>query len=600
MDIDKIKSYCNRKNAYISFRDSVNVSLINPNNIYNTPTGVYTYPSIDFISKINECNNVQDFIDIFPYKGRFKPNYIYFYYLNNKSIILDNDSEFDDIEPFYRKLVHMFEGKSDHYDRIISKLIKYLDKDEEKLDVESGLFKFYDFYTSFIYDIRKDNKSEVQKLWTLTYHISDDNPTFWGNLLRKIGIDAFVDHGVGYIHDNEPSQAVLLNPGRTFEFIEIDNISSFKNDIKKSLEDNGYIDYEKLEKIFPKDPGFVFNIFLYKVKKGDYEIINNHVDFIIEHKDNRIITEVLNIFVNNLNKYEGIQRMNEKIINILMNKFGDLFFKNYIDSYLSIKEKITGLGEEEDLKRKLIIGSLFNVDKKKTVDFLNRNKQYDFNDEVNYLYDDPKLIKKHKSIHEYYFGGVNKMWDFLKKDDPKEKVNREELQHRYELFKDTYEKITGSAWTFEKFQERSKNWEFYGDYNGYIAVRPQASGYYKLVGSAGDYKSVMRGMNELIKLDKPTWGMMSEELSELLVKRYNFHKPPKYLFKYLFNLVKPKDFNGQILGDGGVLFNYEDTGETKKYFVANTKYFLELLNHDYFEKNKTLQNMLKFFIKRIK
>jgi hypothetical protein len=75
-NIEKIKSLSSRKNTFISFRDSVNVSFINPKNIYETPTGVYSYPSNNFLTDIKNCNTISEFLQIFPFKGKNIPRFI--------------------------------------------------------------------------------------------------------------------------------------------------------------------------------------------------------------------------------------------------------------------------------------------------------------------------------------------------------------------------------------------------------------------------------------------------------------------------------------------------------------------------------------------
>lgn len=601
-NFNKIKSLCQQSDIFISFRDAINVSSINPKNTYGTPTGVYTYPVVDFIKEINKSNDIQEFLNIFPFKGRHEPNFIYFYKMKRGSNVLNNASTFEDIKPYYEKILKLYRNKNDFFRNTINNVYKYVNGIKDDKD---DWFSARDVFASSTYDIRDDKRDEIHKFWTLTYHLADDDVNYWSNILRKIGIDAFVDHGGGYIHSNEPIQSLLLNRSafELIEHVDINDTSEYKKEIKNALDKDEDIDIVKLFKIYYTDPGFVFNIFLVKTKKGDVKFLNDNIDFIIKNKNKSIINLVLKIFNQNIDKLGSyICRIDSDFIKLLIDKFGDEFYKIYIDTYSKYEHPIKGMGEDEDVKRKIIVGSLLYANKEKTLDFFRRNKNYNFNDELEFLHDDPKLIKKYKDSHSYYFGDIGNFWDFIKEDDPVEIQKKRDIEHKYELFKETYEKTTGTAWDFEKFKDRSKNWIFYGDYNGYVAVRPQASGYYKLVGSAGDYKSVMRGINDLIKEDKPVWGMMSKELADLLVKRYKFYMPPKQLFKYLFNLVKPKsigDTEVKIDDDGSVIFNYEDTGEAKKYFVGNKKYYNELLENEFFEKNKVLQKMLRFFIKRI-
>jgi len=165
-----------------------------------------------------------------------------------------------------------------------------------------------------------------------------------------------------------------------------------------------------------------------------------------------------------------------------------------------------------------------------------------------------------------------------------------DLVKAYELFKQSYEKATGQAWTFDKFVSRAKNWTFYGDENGFVAVRFQKSNRIKLVGVAGSTKSIIRGFNEL-NADNPgkaIWGAVSLEIANMIARlnpNYSVLKIPGGMVgSFLFNAIKtilPTMIMGgaSITGskpDGSITFNYPDVGETNKVLVGNKEYF-ELL-----------------------
>ena len=46
-----------------------------------------------------------------------------------------------------------------------------------------------------------------------------------------------------------------------------------------------------------------------------------------------------------------------------------------------------------------------------------------------------------------------------------------DLDRAYELFTASYQKGTGTSWSKAKFMQRASNWTFYGDNDGYVAVR---------------------------------------------------------------------------------------------------------------------------------
>lgn len=177
--------------------------------------------------------------------------------------------------------------------------------------------------------------------------------------------------------------------------------------------------------------------------------------------------------------------------------------------------------------------------------------------------------------------------------DEKEKV--------YQLFKDSYEKATGKAWTKDKFLSHASNWTFMGDLDGFIAVRKQAGGLTKLTGTAGSMKGVSKGIDELISNNVPVWGMMNDRLANILVDKYGFIRPPGWIVKILMDMI-PKNAYGNadllVNKDGSVTLNYSDIGEATKYLVGNKAYFTYLLENTL--KNKTsVPKLLILTIKKL-
>ena len=75
-------------------------------------------------------------------------------------------------------------------------------------------------------------------------------------------------------------------------------------------------------------------------------------------------------------------------------------------------------------------------------------------------------------------------------------LSYEEKNAMYNVFRDSYIKATGSAWDESKFNRRAYNWEFFGNSSGFVAVRPQKGGLYKLVGVGGEKSGIIKGMIE--------------------------------------------------------------------------------------------------------
>ena len=154
-------------------------------------------------------------------------------------------------------------------------------------------------------------------------------------------------------------------------------------------------------------------------------------------------------------------------------------------------------------------------------------------------------------------------------------------EHAYELFAKSYEKETGSCWSKDKFLDRARSWSFFGDENGFVAVRKQYSGPMKLVGVAGDPRSVVKGLTELEATGAPIWGAVSEKLCLIAKKRgmivpHTFPGGP-FFIRTLVATIPESVFGGirpEVAKDGGIVFDYPDVGRAVKYLIGNKAYFM--------------------------
>jgi len=162
-------------------------------------------------------------------------------------------------------------------------------------------------------------------------------------------------------------------------------------------------------------------------------------------------------------------------------------------------------------------------------------------------------------------------------------MNYDDQKKIYNIFKDSYEKSVGVSWTEDKFFNRSRNWKFYGDENGFISIRPQNSGFYKLVGVAGSLKGILKGLDYLNNQDYPIWGMVSEDIKNMALRK-GFKEPSKSELTMLYNNIPSSVFGGvetEVNTDGSLTLKYPDVVDTKKYFIANEKYFDKMKNLKY-------------------
>ena len=152
----------------------------------------------------------------------------------------------------------------------------------------------------------------------------------------------------------------------------------------------------------------------------------------------------------------------------------------------------------------------------------------------------------------------------------------EEKRQIFDIFTKSYIKATGSSWDEGKFYSRASEWLFFGDPIGFVTVRPQKSGYFKLTGVAGNIKSVMKALQELTATHYPIWGMLTQELANILVKRYGFRMPNR-LESFIIGKLISKNVFGNVEHkrnpDGSITFNYKDVGESTKVFVGNREYY---------------------------
>jgi len=208
------------------------------------------------------------------------------------------------------------------------------------------------------------------------------------------------------------------------------------------------------------------------------------------------------------------------------------------------------------------------------------------------------LPDKQKEWAEKHNIELNESFNFSQISDDEKKL-------MYKIFSDAYKATTGTSWDEEKFMSRAKNWDFYGDEKGYVAVRRQYSGYSKLVGVAGNSKSILNGLNELEKENIPVWGMVSKEIQKIMNKK-GYKTPNAIVMNVLLRLIPKSVFGGadyKINLDGSITLDYEDTGKATKYFVGNDRYFDELKKQiasgalDKIEgiNKKTIENIKNFF-----
>jgi hypothetical protein len=162
-------------------------------------------------------------------------------------------------------------------------------------------------------------------------------------------------------------------------------------------------------------------------------------------------------------------------------------------------------------------------------------------------------------------------------------LSDEEQEQLYELFKVSYEKATGAAFSQSQFYSRAQGWIFFGNADpigGGIAVRKQNQmNAFKLNASYGNPLAVLAGWKEMRKL-YPTmavWGGVTDEIAKMILSRdKDFKVAPPALLRIL--LPSLKHVSPDIVGIGKKGLKVQTpAGVMDKCIIANTAYYQHIL-----------------------
>lgn len=145
----------------------------------------------------------------------------------------------------------------------------------------------------------------------------------------------------------------------------------------------------------------------------------------------------------------------------------------------------------------------------------------------------------------------------------------------YVKFKDSYIQTTGMSWDLDKFKRKLNDWTLFGDSNGFITVRIQQSGLYKLTSVAGNQRSIFNGFNELINTGAPIWGLVSYDIASIMVK-LGFIAPDAQVTAAIMKNIPSKVFGASSIDvkqDGSLMVTTTDVGTSNKYLIGNPAYF---------------------------
>lgn len=141
-------------------------------------------------------------------------------------------------------------------------------------------------------------------------------------------------------------------------------------------------------------------------------------------------------------------------------------------------------------------------------------------------------------------------------------------------------KIKSKEW----FEKRYPLWTFFGNAQGYVAVRKQGSGAVRITLIAGDRSIVLQAFIELLKKGWPLWTTVDGLVAKMLQNpKVGFIALNPILVTMLFN---PKSYNNSPLiphftmgddpikdnGDGTLEIKDRELGSLTKYFLVNSEW----------------------------
>lgn len=183
-----------------------------------TPMGIYAYPLTDEIYD----QLVQGGLPFASDRGIitvFKPK--------SSAFIIDNNR--DDVE--LSEIIAHIASDPQRYKKYIGE--DYANRSDREWEESFDEFEM----------LWSGEGSEATKIWNLTWTLLDDahgdkRYQLWNHFCRKLGIDGFIDNGEGYIHFNEPEQAVFFHSAvvkveevivNKYRPIDIQNVHIAKN-----------------------------------------------------------------------------------------------------------------------------------------------------------------------------------------------------------------------------------------------------------------------------------------------------------------------------------------------------------------------------------
>lgn len=263
---------------------------INPRSTFSTPLGVYCYP-IDFVIDFTEESNDEAGDMYNQFTGGL-------------------DAPFTGYNAWGKAFVFKINGRKLSDDMPMSEYYLGMEMLKDILGYDEEQMRQFTYYS--------EKRSKGQKpcflLWNATRYASvtmyehrkdtlivDDKDNrfiaLWNTVLRKLGYAAAVDaEGLGFIHDNEPTQAVVFDPS-AIRAVSVVNRYEGDERMFYSIRDRIRDDPRLLEKL-PRDTVSRIPIAIMKFAIEDYldtrGSFDNAVSFLVNHNESeKLIANLL-------------------------------------------------------------------------------------------------------------------------------------------------------------------------------------------------------------------------------------------------------------------------------------------------------------------
>ncbi len=210
-----------RPSHFITFHE-VNKVGINPSTPYDTPIGIYTYPlTRGLVRQIKE--GTVPFASDARYISILEPK------PETNIMSITNEPGLNEfVKLFSQETVDRFNLQGGALEKDVMSIDKAVQEMGEPLPSYPRWRAIF-AGAAELYNMKARRKNNFAKLWKITWHASNKDPSTWNAMLRYLGYDAAYDSNSGIIHPKEKQQAVF------FSRSAIDIVTTMPNKMQKKI-----------------------------------------------------------------------------------------------------------------------------------------------------------------------------------------------------------------------------------------------------------------------------------------------------------------------------------------------------------------------------